>query len=304
MIDQGVAYDLFGLSFISDEPIPGLTPSRSPSPEDAIRIEFGSVPASIRNPDYADETVQVTASQYLFTYPGVLRLVIEGDRRIVVQRLEDWDPVRLWTCVLGVGPSITGFRRGHIPLHASSVLKDGRCFAFAGQSGAGKSTIAALLCERGFELFADDLCLVQLDPGGAAFAGQGVTELRLWDDAVAALDWTDIKPFAVQPNVNKSVFRRAAPIDRTAGLQRIYTLAFTAEGEEPGIHRLHGVEAMQALVGCLRMRMALLGLGQTQRPFERLAAISDQVEMFRFSRPLDHAQSRCWLDRLVDHFEA
>jgi hypothetical protein len=297
-------YDLFGLTFESAERIPGLALAGVSHCNNAIRIEFGPVPKSIENIEFEDDTVQASGSEYLFAYPGVLRLYVEQDRRIVVERMEACDTVKLWTLVLGIGTSITGFRRGYIPIHASSILTDKGCIAFAGQTGAGKSTSAALLIDRGFELFADDLCLVQWDEAARAIVGRGVPELRLWDDAVAALDWTDIEPFAVQPNVKKSVFRRAAPQERFGNLRRIYVLEFTREDAAPGIHRLAGVDALQALIGCLRLRLGLLQTGASQRTFERLAAIGDKVEIFRFVRPLDYRQSSYWFDRLIEHFES
>jgi hypothetical protein len=297
-------YDLFGLIFESTENIPGIAPAGISLCRNAIAIEFGPVPHRIENVEFEDSTVRASGSEYLFTYPGVLRLYVEQDRRIVVERQEDCSPVRLWTFVLGVGASITGFRRGHIPLHASSILTEKGCIAFAGRAGAGKSTVAAFLINRGFELFTDDLCLIQWSGTMKPVVGRGVPELRLSGDSIAALDWTDAKPFAVQPNANKTVFRRAAPRERFGDLRRIYILEFTRDGAAPGIHRLSGTEALRALINCLRLRLGLLPTGEARRTFERLTAIGDKVEIFRFARPPDYQQSSYWFDRLIEHFES
>jgi hypothetical protein len=299
----GSRYDLFGLTFESAEPIPGLVSAPDAPGDKVIRIEFGPVPQRIANPQFEDDAVQASAAEYLFNYPGVLRLYVERDKRIVVERLADCDPVRLWTIVLGIGASVTGFRRGYIPLHASSIVTAKGCIAFAGQTGAGKSTIAASLVKRGFELFADDLCLVQWDAAGRPIIGQGVPELRLWDDAVAALGWRGVAPFAVLPEIKKSVFRRAASRERFARLRRIYALEFSSPGVDPGIYPVHGIEALQAVISCLRLRLGLLPVGAAGNTFERLAAIGDQIEIFRFVRPLDHGHSAAWHDRLIEHFE-
>ena len=113
-------YDLFCLAFDSLERIPGLGESVIAGNEKPVRIAFGPVPRTLRDIEYADPTVQANASEYLFTYPSVLRLYIERDTGIVVERLEFCDPVRLWTLVLGVGASIAGFWCGFAPLHASA----------------------------------------------------------------------------------------------------------------------------------------------------------------------------------------
>ncbi len=297
-------YDLFGLTFESAEPIPGLDVARGLPGERPIRIEFGPAPQRIENIEFEDDAVQANGAEYLFTYPGALRLYIARDRRIVVERLEECDTISLWTIVLGIGASIAGFRRGYIPLHASSISNAKGCIAFAGQAGAGKSTIAASLVNRGFELFADDLCLVQWNDAARPVVGRGVPELRLWDDAVAALEWTDIEPFAVQPKAKKAIFRRPAARQRFADLRRIYLLEFARENAASGIYRLNGVQAMQALIGGLRLRLGLLPTGAAQRTFEALTMIGNTVEIFRFVRPRDHKQSNIWLDRLIEHFEA
>ena len=87
--------------------------------------------------------------------------------------------------------------RGRLVLHASAVqLPNGRVVAFLGESGWGKSTLAAALQLRGSRLLSDDsICLrpgedaVKLIP---AYAG-----LRLNDDSIADLglveqDWAGV----------------------------------------------------------------------------------------------------------------
>lgn len=302
---SSIYYDLHGLTLEAAECIPGLVPAEGPAHGNAVRIEFGAVPLTLHDAQFDDGAMQANASAYLFVYPGVLRLLVEGDRRIVVERLEDCDPVRLWTQVLGMGVSIAGFRRGFLPIHASSILTESGCVAFAGPSGAGKSTLAASLIERGLELFTDDLCLLQCEAAGKPFVGRGVPELRLWYDAVEALRWSDRRPFAVQPNLPKSVFRLHAAPARRAPLRRIYFLVFDDEIDETaGIRRIEGMEALQALLASLRMRIRLLSTGDSHGSFMRLTNLCDGVEMFRFVRPRDHRLAHRWLDRLVDHLEA
>lgn len=299
-------YDLFGMTFESPAPIPGLVvaETRAPPHEPPIRIVFGTVPPRIEEPEYADASVQVSGSQYLFSYPGVLRLLVDEDQRIVVEPEPGGDPGLLWATILGIGGGAVGFRRGHISLHAGSVLAGGGCVAFAGQSGAGKSTLAAALVQRGYPLFTDDHSLVRFGPDGALVVSHGPPDLRLLEDAVAALGWSGVTPFATLPASGKTVFRPSVPSPATAVLRRIYVLGFEGEGAGAGLHRLEGVAALQALIGCLRLRPGLLGVGPVQRTFERLGAIAERVEMFRFIRPRDHAKAPAWIDRLQEHFES
>lgn len=307
-----IDYDLFGLNFQTAIPIPGVEPAGPIAVERAaelapIRIEFGPVPQSIPAPCYADSAVQVTGDEYLFQYPGLVRLYVQGGDRIVVEAAPAADPVKLWTVILGVGASIAGFRRGYVPIHASSILTPNGCIAFAGQSGAGKSTTAAWLLRLGCQLHADDLCLADVS-GDEVVVGRGIQELRLWDESIEALGWTDVRPFAVMPDLPKSVFRWASAFPRMGALQRIplrrvYVLEFAA-AEEPGIYAMDGVQALQALIDCLRLRPRILSTGLAGRTFEHLTMLCRKVEMFRFVRPLDIRSSESWIHRLAEHFNA
>ena len=297
-------YELFGMPFESAEPIPGLTEADGKDRAGAIQIRFGCVPQAIENPDYEDEMVQANASEYLFSYPGTLRFYMNGASQIVVERLERCDPVRLWTLVLGAGAAIAGFRRGFAPLHASAIKVGDGCIALAGQSGFGKSTLAASLTEFGFTLHADDLCLIKPASSGRPVVGAGVQELRLWDDAVEVLNWSGREPYAAVPEISKSVYRLPHMQSWPLPLKRIYALEFADEETPAGIFRIEGVAALQSLIGCLRLRMGLLSVGMRQRTFENLASISREVEVFRFVRPHDRKQLCAWSKRLASHLTA
>ncbi|HJU88148.1 MAG TPA: hypothetical protein VJ672_02070 [Gemmatimonadaceae bacterium] len=54
-------------------------------------------------------------------------------------------------------------RRGDIPLHACLVAEGEDGFIFAGHSGAGKSTIAALAESAGAEVLSDDRTILEID---------------------------------------------------------------------------------------------------------------------------------------------
>jgi hypothetical protein len=71
--------------------------------------------------------------------------------------------------------------RGTTILHASAVAVDGGALAFVGQSGRGKTTVAALLCVAGAELVTDDVLAVR--PGPPVTCIGGSSELRLREGA-------------------------------------------------------------------------------------------------------------------------
>ena len=298
----GYSYRFFGLNFISDRLVPGVSEVGELPRENAIYLEFGNAPNSILAPQYEDESVQASGEEYLFRFPGIARIYVRGGEHIIVEPVDGADEVVLWQVILGVGSSIAGFRRGLVPIHASAVVSGEHCIALAGQSTAGKSTLAALLNRLGYELHADDLCLADYE-GEHVMVGAGVPELRLCQDAAVMAGWQDIEPFAKAPAAAKSVFRWSAPGRAPRRLLRMYVLEFASAGVEPGIYPITGLGALEALIECLRLRLPLLLTGPAKKYFELLTALSQRVAMFRFVRPRDLQQSRYWAEYLAAHFE-
>ena len=187
---------------------------------------------------------------------------------------------RMWSVTLGISGSIAGLRRGRMPLHASAIHTAKGCVAIAGQSGVGKSTLAGGLVNRNFPLFADDLCLLSLGDRGVR-VGRGLTEIRLCEDAAGALGWRPDGP-AEGASPVKTLHSRPGDCPDSAVLRRIYALDFEDDPNLAGIRRIEGVEAMRALLDCLRLRLPLLRIGDFQAHFEQLAHIAREVEIFPF----------------------
>lgn len=295
-------YRLFGMPFATPEPVPGVVETAAEA--GAVRVRFGDVPDEIDNPAYRDDAVQASASEYLFANPSGVRLYIRGDHEITLEPDRQVERALRWMLIFGIGASVAGLRRGFVPLHASAVEACGGCVALAGQSGFGKSTLAASLVSLGYPLFADDLCLIQ--PGGAQgpLVGAGLRESRLCDDAVDALDWVDHAPVASHRGPDKHVYRFTHDTPSLLPLKRIYVLDYAREDWPAGIHRLRGIESLQAVIGCLRMRLGMLNVGDRERTFAALAAVCGAAEVYRFVRPCELAALRDWTRHLANHFSA
>ena len=77
-------------------------------------------------------------------------------------------------------------RQAGLVLHGGAVLIAGQMIAFLGETGQGKSTIAASLGQQGFPVVTDD-CLVVEEREGQFFGNPLYPSLRLWPEAISAL---------------------------------------------------------------------------------------------------------------------
>jgi hypothetical protein len=69
--------------------------------------------------------------------------------------------------------------RGEVVLHTTSVVIDGRCYLFAGDSGMGKSTLAAGFASRGHTIYSEDIARIEFDSAGQACAFPSYPGVRL-----------------------------------------------------------------------------------------------------------------------------
>ncbi len=129
-------------------------------------------------------TATRTGSGYLMRFRECGEFQISGDLSEVVVRRDPAGRHELLPILMaGTVSAFLLALRGHLVLHASAVVVDGAALAFVGQSGRGKSTVAALMCVDGAELVTDDV--LSVDPGPPARCTGGSFELRLREKAAS-----------------------------------------------------------------------------------------------------------------------
>ena len=146
------SYTAFGLTIQSDLELPGFEPVPAAAPD--VRV-LQAEPAS---PDDGDAHVGARAE-------GVLRASVWEGREIRVVPDPEADPLYVSAVVTGELFSVLLRQRGLLVLHGSGAVRDGRAVGLVGDSGWGKSTLAAALVSRGWRLVTDDLLVVDAASG-------------------------------------------------------------------------------------------------------------------------------------------
>jgi len=148
-------------------PIPKTTPD-------------GDVLAEYRQGDYGHCVVR-TPSHLLFRLFGSCDFHITHDLRTVTAIHNDGvadDLLATWCC--GALLSTLTVLSGSWAIHAGAIeFPDGTGLAFAGGSGAGKTTLVAACCLLGSKLVTDDVLIINFREAERVEACGGCTELRL-----------------------------------------------------------------------------------------------------------------------------
>ena len=197
-------YHGFGLILESNLALPALPAAASDDPAD-VRLLLGADAApAIESPHgpldlcYTSPYCDVEGLPQLRLWrseQGCLRLEYSDSTKVVINA----EGTQVWatwgsnatledtaTYLLGPVLGLVLRLRGTTCLHASCVaVKDG-CIAFAGASGSGKSSMAALFARNGHAVLSDDVLPLSASNGVVA-AASTYPRVRLWADSTESL---------------------------------------------------------------------------------------------------------------------
>lgn len=129
-----------------------------------------------------------------------------------------------------------------VTIHASAVKVGDGAVMFCGESGAGKSTMAAAFQMRGFEVLCDDLCALDVSRDTAALYSDG-RKLKLWGDALERLGLENLAEKPVQRGVDKYFVSSNSKRSSSAPIRAIFELKKSGEATTPKLVPVSAAEA-------------------------------------------------------------
>jgi hypothetical protein len=138
-------YDVFGLHVVSEMEFSGVERISSSNGCDVVpdvEVSFGK--GSFEGDVFVyDEVFSHSKDVCKLTFPSVGTFFVKAGRHIVIQDLISRIGSDLEKFLFGSVFSALLYQRQRLTLHVSAVMLEDKCVAFTGQSGAGKSTMAA-----------------------------------------------------------------------------------------------------------------------------------------------------------------
>lgn len=119
------------------------------------------------------------------------RYEVVNGRHVTIECLPGADHRNVTDMIAGRVMTSVMYQRGLLPLHASAVSIGGGIVALCGESGTGKSTLAAALGRNGHVVVSDDLLPVRASAGEIPRAWPGASRLKLSQAALDYLGYTD-----------------------------------------------------------------------------------------------------------------
>ena len=220
-----------------------ITDSAAPPP--------GEVVAEYVDGDTSWYTATEVDDGVLLRFRECGEFVFSRDLRHVVVRRDPAGRHELLPILLaGTASAVLLTLRGATVLHASAVAVDGVALAFVGQSGRGKSTVAALMCLAGAALVTDDVLAV--DPGPPATCLGGAAQLRLREKAAHLADAQPDRPSHTTADDRRS-FAPTPAANVPHRLAAVVIPSPSREATEVAVRRLPASDAMFAVMAFPRV---------------------------------------------------
>jgi hypothetical protein len=273
-------------------PVPGVTDN---SPDYDIAIALEPVPDRLSHPISQTARFEARPGQLLFKTRTIADFWVQGGERISIAPKPEVENLRLCNLLFG---GVTGgllIQRGILALHGCSIATPKGAAIVCGHSGTGKSTLTALMLERGFRILDDNIAALKSD--GDRFCVQpGLGFLRLTKETIELLQIAPSKLSYPAPFDPK--YLHFLPLsgfcDRPQPLRHIFVLDRT---KEKLVTPLTGKDKLDTLRQFTYMTQMLSGLGQIENHFRQWLELANVIPMSAIGYPSEDS-TRSWGDRI------
>ena len=285
-VEKTYNYIVAGLTVRSEIELPELVPLVSSNDVPDIEIRFGSVPESLPHATRATFESEIAENDVLLKIPDVARYFIKTGCEILVEATPNVHAKDLRLYLLGSALGAVYLQRGYFPFHASVVVVNGNAVAFTGDSGAGKSTMAAWMNAQGYPLLCDDVCVIRLGENDVPMAYSSFPRLKLWGDALDAfeIDTSELHSDYYCTDKYHLPAKGNFCIDPVP-LRRIHILQFSAPDGKTCIENINPARAVHLLRNNTYRFQYISGLGLTRSHFIDCVQLARKAHVHFLTRP-------------------
>ncbi len=278
-------YVLGGITLVSEIELPELIAVQPPQElAHPAYIRVGEVAAELPGAVAIDPWCHATSSTCLLHIEGVARYLVREGEEIVVSPSPQALLLDVRAYLLSTVFVVLCQQRGLLPLHASAVCGDAGVVAFVGESGQGKSSLAAHLAERGFPVIADDICLIDPALPGELMVAPAAPWLKLWRTSLEGLG----RPADELTRVFSDDDKYRLPLASQSESQPLRALVFLDRATASAavkLEELSAIAAVPRLMNLTHQAYLLEATGQRKESFLRCSRVCSQARAFRLLRP-------------------
>jgi hypothetical protein len=236
------SYFAYGLGIHSEVAIPEFIAAEVPC-DVKITIDL-TAPYPTESPRDG-HFIKIEPAEAFLVNQWVGKFLIRQGREVFISPLEGVNPDNLRLHIIGIVMSFVLYQRGYHVLHGSAVEVEGGAVAFIGESGWGKSSIAAALNAKGHRIIGDDVIPVLINAGTVTVV-PGFPQVKIFPEVANFLGHNLDSLILLHPELEKKGLRLTDGFSQdVVPLKRIYVLS---KGQSLAISPLSPQKAMLDLV--------------------------------------------------------
>jgi ABC-type cobalamin/Fe3+-siderophores transport system ATPase subunit len=289
----------FGLHILSQIEFPEFLPADFEIED--INVVIDKIPEIFHTyHDYSKVFSDISEESYFLNIPNVAKYYASNGNLVVLEPFPGSDHQSIRMFFLSSVMAALLVQRHQILLHASAIIHENELVLFLGESGAGKSSIAAEMTKRGYPLFSDDICVLQSnenkDQKMTAYSSYPM--MKLWEKTINALDDERfITSHKIRPNAEKfgyffHEFFKTKPL----AVKKIMILSPNSLLAEYESKKISGIEAFELLSKNTYRGHFILDNQIQKIHFESISQLIKNTEIFLLSRPIEKSDIKTFTD--------
>lgn len=288
-------YQYYGLVVSSDLLLPELIPIASTEAVTTVDVTIKQANVAsdgLTNGKVLGPFLQAGDGSLWLTVPDVARFLIRNGTEILYEPLAGSDADSIRVFMLGSCTGALLFQRGYLVLHGNAFQVGDGCVMCVGNSGIGKSTLAAAMMQRGHNIIADDVCPVD----ARGYAIPGMPRIKLWQDSAIKLGIDTSNLQRIRPDMEKFNYPlKHAYCQEALPVRAIYILNSDLSPDMT-VERLQGMDKYLPLKNNTYRFQYMQGMGLGNQHLKLTSQLSARTHLSRITRP----RGRFALDELVD----
>jgi hypothetical protein len=291
-----MVYKAFGLNINSEIALPELLRVNVPEELVDVVIELGDLSALWSEASDPNEDFVISENLCMFMNPDVAIYSVQEGKKIIVSPVKgsSEDIIRLY--ILGTCMGAILLHRKILPLHGSAIAIEGKAYAFVGDSGAGKSTIASALLRKGYQLLSDDVIPVSMSKENIPMVTPAYPQQKLWLESLNQFGMTtsDYRPL-FERDTKFAVPVQSQFVNKPLPLAGVIELVKT-ENSEIDMHPILNLERFYTLFNHTYRNFLIAQSGLMDWHFNASASIVNKIDLYQLRRP----STRFTANELVD----
>lgn len=278
-------YRAFGLLIQSEIAIEELLSGSEEEPD--VTVIWGKVPDTFENMAVDTPNLKISKDKYYSDIKNVARYYAEKGKLIIIEPngISCMEDVKLY--LLGSCMGATLFQRRRLPLHGSCIIAGEKGILLTGASGAGKSTVAAVLMKKGCRMITDDLAAIDFNEIKEPIVYPAYPGQKLWEDSIARIGIEEPKLSLnrLSGQLHKYNVKRAERFQNCIAPVRMIVEIIPSDIAELQVEEVKGTRKLNVVFQNTYRKLLVEAMELREWYFGSCVAVANQVRVYKIMRP-------------------